>query len=340
MNDASQRSDESKTCRDRVKEIATGSTRILLIGCAALLLIWATKLEPSFDPVLRYEDAVKRQKTAAKVYRKELNLLNKRFGNGSTWRLNPKARPNSKPNEPEIEWVIQKQAPPPEPPSKENNETVETPPELPPGFESDEEPTPEALEPTSRDKDRLDKVNKALFTIRASSLDTEVRKLNATSVEFEFLSYKFPASVLYAPIIWNLCFLGLLIYTFFSRLRLFKFVIRSVELGATERLYHVPWWATPLPHIQSRNYLFERVGRTLGWDEGSKGPVIPIAVTLVLATLLQGRVAQLGLAITETLGSGREASLLKICYYVVFGVFFAIVLIWLGGTIFRAEKTE
>jgi hypothetical protein len=54
-----------------------------------------------------------------------------------------------------------------------------------------------------------------------------------------------------------------------------------------------------------------------------------VAVMLILATMLQGRVAQIGLEVVKTLGSGYEVSLLLVAYYVAFILFVLLAFLWL-----------
>jgi hypothetical protein len=343
------RKEDAGACAERIKEIGTAATRVALVWFAALVFVWATKIEPSFGPVLRYQNAVKRKKNAEKLYRKKLSALKKKYDTDEYFAL-VQAPAGGQPGEPSIRWAFVKRDRPrafsksEQPQAGTSKEPVTVQPSLgdsadndeprPAADSPDEDPPEEEKEPPYWDRDKLKEINAHLRTLTRISLDAEARRAGATTVEFELLSYKFPSSVLYAPLVWNLFFLGLFVYLFFSRRRLIKLIVRYIKSAGGARLYHAPWWVSPLPRLRGGT----RADETVGWDGGKKTRVTVVAVLLILAMALQGRVARIGLEVIETLGSGREATLLAVAHYLIFILSVLLALLWLLPTDYKREE--
>jgi hypothetical protein len=332
MGESLEQKEDGKASAERIKEIATGSTRVALIWFAALILVWATKIEPSFGPVIRYQNAVKRKKLAEKQYRRDLRVMRDK--------IEEEPVSEKKPGEPSIRWRFktaeeQRGGQPTAFVTKDSDtirpsltdSTTNKNPNVP--TPSEEDSSTDETTPPYFDRERLNRLNTTLRTLTKISLDAEARKASATTVEFELLNYKFLSSVLYAPIVWNLFFFGLLVYLFSSRQRLIKLIVRYTKLSNNLRLYHAPWWVAPLPRLsRGSGCTVEKVRRIIGWPEGTKRHIIAVVVMLLLAAMLQGRVAQIGLEVTKTIGSGSEATWLSVAYYAIFILFALLAFLW------------
>ena len=309
--------DDAKACEDRIKDLTKTSSRIALLWLAALILVWSTKIEPSYGPVIRYRHAANTKKDAEKNYRqvyRELRL-----------KIRPEEKSFSKSGEPNIRWRFA---------SSE---------ELKSALARNPGPRRESLErwkPSSADHDSLRRLNEALRTLAKISIDAEQRKASATLVEFQILDYKFTSSVLHAPIVWNLLFLGLLFYVFLVRQALTSLLLRYATLTTEPRLYGMAWWIAPLPRLRVQKRAPAILLRILNRPQGSLYSTIGLIVALLTGVFLQARIAKMGLVVTELLGSGYQMKVLVSGYYGALFLFVVLVTFWVLPARYDLERRE
>jgi hypothetical protein len=173
-------------------------------------------------------------------------------------------------------------------------------------------------------------------------------------VAFDILSLKFEVPPLYAPIIWSLFLIGLILYIMRSRsilLALCATVLRrpsssaaaaAATSDAESQVGEAPWWLAPLPYLESPPQsgdtsadgsasptLIQRLHDLLGWQRLHRIATLLTVVSLLCLILLQIRMVWLELELSEHLGSQRERAIISIVMTALLFVAFVAIWLWL-----------
>jgi hypothetical protein len=146
-----------------------------------------------------------------------------------------------------------------------------------------------------------------------------------------------PVPSSYAPLIWSILMLGLLIYVSKCRARMLILCGRALRIYRELRVPDAnlegiaagaPWWIAPLPRREGSVTRPEDLLKAFGWPLGANRMAIWNGLAFVLLLSLHARVAWITFRTEELVGTDLVSFALTIAVFLSLGIAFVVILGW------------
>ncbi len=362
-SNSTERNSEVKFCADRFREIAKGTNKIALLWIAALIIVWSQGLErvqrdagENFRALQQVN--LERQQLENEIRRDhqstERAILNSRELDAHKEQNNDldkykrelaDARRKNKKNEEErlqeiINDIRLRITPLRQLSKEEQREAIDV--------RKSEELKRASLKVIAEKKGSRAEREKQ-FEEKQAALATEHQTLKQQrkGVSFDILNQKFEVPPLYAPLIWSLFLIGLILYMARSRFLLLVLCTKALLIlshgtntASITSIGEAPWWLAPLPDLPTpategraaeepaaAPVLAQQLCRLVGWQRVNRVATILLVAGLFLLILFQVRVAWLEIAMSRQLGSMRERAVVPLIVTAI--LFLTFVSLWL-----------